>query len=90
MESADKKAEWIVIDLKRVIVHIFDPQIRSEINLDGKLEAEMTLMKSEDDPTDFMNKLFNSLPALSLADRIFIEKFRMSKDKKQKSTINPM
>ena len=77
---ADKKAEWIVIDLKRVIVHIFDPQIRSEINLDGKLEAEMG-MKLEDDPADFMNKLSNSLPRSIASRPNFIEKFRMSKDK---------
>ena len=80
--NSDKKAEWIVIDLKGVIVHIFDPQIRSMIDLDGKLESEIG-MKLEDNPSEFLNKFSNSLPRSIASKPNFIEKFRLRKSKQQ-------
>lgn len=73
--DADKKAEWLVIDLKRTIVHIFDPRIRLEIDLDGKLESEIG-MKPESQ-AEFLHKFTNSLPRAIASRPNLIEKFRL-------------
>ena len=79
--DSDKKAEWIVIDLKTVIVHIFDPPVRTEIDLDAKLENEIG-MKPEN-TKDFLNNFANSLPRAIASRPNFIEKFRLKSSKQQ-------
>jgi ribosomal silencing factor RsfS len=78
--GSEKKADWIVIDLKTVLVHIFDPQTRLEVDLDGKLETEFRTRPDESLPT-FMENLSNSLPRSIASRPNFIEKFL--KNKKQ-------
>lgn len=79
--DSDKNAEWIVIDLKTVLVHIFDPQIRLDIDLDGKLQLEIG-MKCEDNVSisEFFDTFCNSLPR-SIANRSnLIDKFNKRKN----------
>lgn len=77
--ETDKNAEWIIIDMKSVLVHIFDPKIRLEIDLDGKLEKEIG-MKSED-PSEFMTNFINSIPRNIASRPNFIDKFLIKKQK---------
>lgn len=77
--DSDKKAEWLVIDLKRTVVHIFDPQSRLEIDLDGKLSNELG-MKPESQ-AEFLNNFKNSLPRSIASRPNLIEKFRIKMTK---------
>lgn len=79
--DADKKAEWLVIDLKRTVVHVFDPTIRLEIDLDGKLEGEIG-MKPESQ-AEFLHKFTNSLPRAIASRPNLIEKFRLKTKQQQ-------
>lgn len=74
----DKKADWLVIDLKTVLVHIFDPQTRLEVDLDGKFEKELEARPDESLPT-FIKNLSNSLPRSIASRPNFIEKFLKNK-----------
>lgn len=76
--ESDKKADWIVIDLKTVLLHIFDPQTRLEVDLDGKLEKEIGSRPDESLPT-FIENLRNSLPRSIASRPNFIEKFLKNK-----------
>lgn len=76
--ESDKKADWIVIDLKTVLLHIFDPQTRLEVDLDGKLEKEIGSLPDESLPT-FIENLRNSLPRSIASRPNFIEKFLKNK-----------
>lgn len=76
--EGEKTADWIVIDLKSAIVHIFDPKTRLEIDLDGKLQAE-TALKSEDSLPKFIEALSKSLPRSIASRPNFIDKFNKSK-----------
>lgn len=76
--ESDKKADWIVIDLKTVLIHIFDPQTRLEVDLDGKLEKELGTLPDES-LTTFIKNLSNSLPRSIASRPNFIEKFLKNK-----------
>lgn len=76
--ESDKKADWIVIDLKTVLLHIFDPQTRHEVDLDGKLEKEIGSRPDESLST-FIENLRNSLPRSIASRPNFIEKFLKNK-----------
>ena len=73
--ESDKKADWIVIDLKKVLIHIFDPQTRLEVDLDDKLKCEIG-MKLDNSLPKFMANLSNSLPRSIASRPNFIDKFR--------------
>lgn len=76
--DTEKKADWIVIDLKSVIVHIFDPQTRIEVDLDGKLEKELGSRPDDSLPT-FINNFTNSLPRSIASRPNFVEKYLKNK-----------
>ena len=78
--DSEKKADWIVIDLKTVLIHIFDPQTRLEVDLDGKFEKELETRPDESLPT-FIKNLSNSLPRSIASRPNFIEKFLKNKQK---------
>ena len=76
--DGEKKADWIVIDLKSVIVHIFDPQTRIEVDLDGKLEKELG-SRPDESLTTFISNFTNSLPRSIASRPNFIEKYIKNK-----------
>lgn len=76
--DSDKKSDWIVVDLKTVFVHIFDPQTRLEVDLDGKLEMEYNARPDDSLPT-FIGNLSKSLPRSIASRPNFIEKYIKNK-----------
>ncbi len=68
------KSDWIVIDLKSAIVHIFDPQTRAVVDLDSKLKKEAELSEDADD-FDFESKFSKSIPRNIASRPNFIDKY---------------
>ena len=81
--AKDKKADWIVIDLKGVVVHIFDADTRASVDLDGKLEKEMNEVNEDADEgkiiSYLMDSIKNSLPRAIASRPNFIEKYLKSR-----------
>lgn len=82
--AKDKKADWIVVDLKGVVVHIFDADTRASVDLDGKLEKEMNLEVDEDVDkskkiSTLMDSIKSSLPRVIASRPNFIEKYLKSR-----------
>lgn len=78
--ATGKSFDWIVIDLKSTCIHIFDPKVRHEVNLDNKLQLESSAKGVEHYDADHSSKLFiknyeSSIPKSMASRTNLIDKF---------------